>query len=102
MDPGAGLADIDKEDLDGHPGSDLAGPHLAEVREQANALIEFNQGHNVIVSEHGHGRVLGPDPGVNAPPARKGHGAPIEAAAMGARRARWMPEALAAVAVLAE
>jgi len=102
MEPSAGLADIDKEDLDGHPGSDLAGPHLAEVGEQANPLIEFDQGHNVIVSEHGHGRVLGPDPGVNASPARKGHGAPIETAAMGASRTRRMPEALTSIAALPE
>ena len=102
MDPGTGLADIDKEDLDGHPVSDLAGFDIAEVGEQANALIEFDQGDEVVGSEGGHGRVLGPDPGVKVSPARKGHGAPVEAAAMRASRARRVPEALAAIAALSK
>ena len=102
VDSGSTIADIHEKDFHGHVVPHLVGVDFAEIREQTDALIEFDQCDQVARFEHGQGGVHGLDPGVHTAAARKGRRTPRKGSTVGAHGARRVAKSPAAITLLTE
>ena len=59
---GVAVIEPDVEDFNRHVVSDVFHRDIAEVGEDPDPFFEFNQGYEVVVSEHGEGRMHWFDP----------------------------------------